>query len=52
MEILTKLSPAQVHLIREGADATLKDLLKYTFAEDAVKTLRVLFYVFSNSVFR
>ena len=33
MEILTKFTPAQVHLIREGTNATLKDLLKYTLAD-------------------
>ena len=42
MEILTKLAPAQVHLIREGADATLKDLLKYTLANLLLREILIL----------
>ena len=42
MEILNKLSPAQVHLIREGVDATLKDLLKYTLADLLLREILTL----------
>lgn len=37
MEILTKLSPAETHLIRATSDATFKDLLKYTLSDLLLK---------------
>ncbi|MDH5400078.1 MAG: hypothetical protein OEX02_18145 [Cyclobacteriaceae bacterium] len=37
MEILTKLTPAEVHLIREHKDVEFRDLLKYTFTDLLLK---------------